>query len=122
LFRRFVELGGRRFSDGGVAAPIPVEEAYRRGARRILVIRSRPAAFPGPSRVECVLGAAMMRAHPALAAALRRHRDVYLRSVAFARRPPPDCRVVHVTAEGMRTGRTTRDAQALTADYARGRE
>ena len=51
LFRSFVELGGRRYTDGGVTAPVPVEEAYRRGARRILVIRSRPADFPGPSRL-----------------------------------------------------------------------
>ncbi len=121
LFRRFVELGGRRFADGGVAAPLPAEEAYRRGARRILVIRSRADAYRGPSRVEGALGAAMLRAHPALAGALRRHREVYARSVAFVRRPPADCRLVHVTAEGLRTSRTTRDERALLADYERGR-
>src|SRR5205085_12657780 len=40
LFRKFVELDGRRFTDGGLSAPIPVEEAYRRRPRRILLIRS----------------------------------------------------------------------------------
>jgi len=122
LFRGFVEIAGRRFADGGVTAPVPVEEAYRRGARRILVIRSRPADFPGPSRVECALAAAALRAHPALAAAFRRYRDVYARSAAFIRRPPPDCRVVHVAPERhLRTSRTTRDRRALEADYQYGR-
>jgi predicted patatin/cPLA2 family phospholipase len=121
LFRRFVELGGRRFTDGGVSAPIPVEEAHRRGARRILVIRSRPADFPGPSRVECALAAAMLREHPGLAATFRRYREVYSRSAAFARHPPPGCRVVHVAPEGLRTSRTTRDERVLIADYDRGR-
>jgi predicted patatin/cPLA2 family phospholipase len=121
LFRRFVELDGRRFADGGLSAPIPVEEAYRRGARRILVIRSRPAGFPGPSRIECALAAAMLREHPALAAAFRRYREVYARSVAFILRPPPDCRVVHVAPDGLRTSRTTRDPRVLAADYDRGR-
>jgi predicted patatin/cPLA2 family phospholipase len=122
LFRRFVELDGRRYTDGGMSAPIPVEEAYRRGARRILVIRSRPAGFPGPSRLECVLAAAALRAHPALAAAFRRYRAVYARSVAFIARPPADCRVVHVAPPPeFRTRRDTRDERVLLADYARGR-
>jgi predicted patatin/cPLA2 family phospholipase len=122
LFRRFVEVGGRRYTDGGMSAPIPVEEAYRRGARRILVIRSRPAGFPGPSRLECLLAALVLRAHPALADAFRRYRAVYTRSVAFLRRPPPGCRVVHVAPPPeFRTRRDTRDEQVLLADYARGR-
>lgn len=121
LYRQFVELEGRRFADGGLAAPIPVEEAYRRGARRILVIRSRPDGFAGPSRVECAIAATMLREHPALVAAFRRYREVYARSVAFIERPPPGCRVVHVAPERMRTGRITRDERALVTDYERGR-
>ncbi len=121
LFRRFVELEGRRFADGGLAAPVPVEEAYRRGARRILVIRSRSEAYPGPSRVECAVAAAMLREHPALVAAFRRYREVYARAVAFIQRPPPDCRIVHVTPGKLRTSRMTRDERALAADYDHGR-
>jgi predicted patatin/cPLA2 family phospholipase len=121
LFRRFVELGGEPYTDGGLSAPIPVEEAYRRGARRILVIRSRPAAFPGPSRVECLAASALLRAHPALARAFRRYRRVYATASAFLRDPPRDCRIVHVAPSVMRTTRTTRDPRVLQADYERGR-
>lgn len=122
LFRRFVELAGERYTDGGVAAPIPVEEAYRRGARRIVVIRSRPASFPGPSRVECAFAAAMLRAHPALARAFLRYRAIYARASAFVRHPPADCRIVHVAPDALRTTRTTRDAAILEADYHQGRQ
>ncbi len=63
-----------------------------------------------------------LRAHPALAAAFRRYRDVYARSAAFIRRPPPDCRGVHVAPERhLRTNRTTRNLRALEADYQYGR-
>ena len=48
LFRGVVTVDGRGYVDGGVAAPIPVEEAYRRGARDIVVVRSRPREFGGP--------------------------------------------------------------------------
>jgi predicted patatin/cPLA2 family phospholipase len=121
LFRRFVELERRAFTDGGVTAPIPVEEAYRRGARRIVVVRSRPDGFPGPSRVECLVAAAMLRGHPELARAFRRYRSIYARASAFVASPPSDCRIVHVAPDVLRTTRTTRDARILEADYAQGR-
>jgi len=121
MYRRFVELGGRRFTDGGLSAPIPVEEAYRRGARRIVVVRSRPDGFPGPSRVECAVAAAVLRKQPALARAFRRYRTTYARASAFLASPPPDCRIIHVAPEVMRTQRTTRDARVLERDYRQGR-
>lgn len=121
MYRRFVELDGRHFTDGGVTAPIPVEEAYRRGARRIVVIRTRPARFAGPSRLECSLAATMLRSYPALARAFRRYREVYARSQAFALDPPPGCTIVHIAPEQQRATRTTIDLSALEADYTRGR-
>jgi len=122
LFRRFVELDGRRFTDGGLSAPIPVEEAYRRGARRILIIRSRPSDFVGPSRVESALARRLLRGHPGLVAAFDRYRAEYARALAFVRRPPADCRIVHVVPDGLRTSRVTRDLGVLLADYQRGRD
>jgi len=122
LFRKTVEIDGKRFVDGGVSAPIPVEEAYRRGARTILVIRSRPERFGGPSRVESVLASLALRAQPGLARAFRVYRDRYAQSVAFLRRPPADCTILEVVpSRHLRTGRTTRDPRALAEDYAAGR-
>jgi predicted patatin/cPLA2 family phospholipase len=122
LYRTFVALGDEHFTDGGVSAPIPVDEAYRRGARRIVVIRSRPAHFAGPSRLECTLAAAALRNHPALARAFRRYREVYARASAFVYAPPHDCEILELAPEHpFRTSRTTRNVATLDADYARGR-
>ncbi|MGE0401008.1 MAG: patatin family protein [Kofleriaceae bacterium] len=122
LFRKTVEIDGKRFVDGGVSAPIPVEEAYRRGARTILVIRSRPERFGGPSRLESALASIAFRKQPGLARAFRVYRDVYARSVAFLRRPPNGCTIIEVVpSRHLRTGRTTRDPRALAEDYAAGR-
>ena len=43
LYRNGVDVGGVRYWDGGVSAAIPVEEAYRRGADLIVVIRTVPS-------------------------------------------------------------------------------
>lgn len=121
MYRRFVELGGRRYTDGGVSAPVPAEEAYRRGARRILVIRTRPESFRGPSRLECAVAQRMLRGEPALAAAFASFRARYARAAAFVQSPPADCAIVHVAPEALRTTRTSRDRVALEADYQAGR-
>jgi predicted patatin/cPLA2 family phospholipase len=122
LFRRVEVVAGARYVDGGVSAPIPVEEAYRRGARRILVVRSRPRDFAGPSRVENAIAAVLLRREPGLARAFAAYRAVYARAVAFVRRPPVDCHIVEVVpARHLRTNRTTRDLAALEHDYALGR-
>lgn len=37
-----VDVGGRKFVDGGVSASIPAQEAWRQNARNIIVIRTEP--------------------------------------------------------------------------------
>ena len=122
MYRRFVELDGMRYTDGGVSAPIPIEEAYRRGARDIVVIRSRPADFPGPSRLESTLARVMLREHRGLVKAFIAYRGIYARAARFARTPPRGCRVIQIAPEALKTTRTTRDPSVLEADYAQGRE
>ncbi|MFT4730081.1 MAG: putative patatin/cPLA2 family phospholipase [Granulosicoccus sp.] len=40
LYRFGVSFGGRILVDGGVADPLPVQHVYKRGARRIVFIRT----------------------------------------------------------------------------------
>ena len=44
-----VELGGRRYVDGGLAAPIPVAEALAAGATHVLALQTRPYGVPRKS-------------------------------------------------------------------------
>jgi predicted patatin/cPLA2 family phospholipase len=123
LCRDVVEFEGQRLLDGGVAAPIPVEEAYRRGARRILVIRSRPAAFiKQPSSFSWFTSLAFRASRP-FADALRDAHARYRAAVEFIHSPPPDCTIVHVAPDApLATRRTTQDLRALERDFAVGRE
>lgn len=45
IYRGFPLIDGRPTMDGGIADPIPVHEALKRGARRIMVVRSRPKGY-----------------------------------------------------------------------------
>jgi predicted patatin/cPLA2 family phospholipase len=123
LYRRPVLVGGERVVDGGVSDPVPVEEAYRRGAREILVIRSRPAEFVKTRDWSVLLTAALLRGQRALARAIQETADKYQRAVAFARTPPTDCRVHTIApAAPLLSGRTTQARRKLEQDYALGRQ
>jgi predicted patatin/cPLA2 family phospholipase len=122
LYRGVVRHGAHHLADGGVAAPIPAYEAYRRGARRLLVIRSRPASHVRKGWLEPRIGAWVLRAYPGLAAAYRRAPVTYADAVRFVKRPPSDCAVLHVAPRGpLRSGRVSFDRASLDADYAQGR-
>ncbi len=122
LYRGEVVLGGEALVDGGVSDPIPVEEAYRLGARRIFVVRSRPAAFVKTNGWSSRLTPLLWRSRPVLARAMLRTAERYQRAVAFLQQPPADCQVVEVAPpQALATRRMTQDRAALERDYALGR-
>ncbi|MEY4580007.1 MAG: hypothetical protein RL701_4710 [Pseudomonadota bacterium] len=122
LYRSPVHVGEQRLLDGGVSAPIPVQEAYRRGARRILVIRSRPPRFIKRASMLSRLSALAYGASPAFAHAIVHAHEAYRDAVSFILAPPSDCEIVHVApAQPLATGRTTQAIAALEADYELGR-
>ena len=121
LYRGQILVDGARYVDGGVSDPIPVREAYRRGARNIMVVRSRAADFVKKGGLSTRIGTSSMP--KGIAKACRGTADEYRTSVEFIRRPPADCSIVHVApVHPLATSRTTRSREALERDYALGRE
>src|SRR4051812_30465479 len=80
-----VEIGGRRYLDGGLVSPVPVAQAIAAGATHVLAPQTRPFGIPrkGASRI----GARLIDRHlrgptPALSAADRERIGLYERLVA----------------------------------------
>jgi predicted patatin/cPLA2 family phospholipase len=121
LYRGPVKVREHALVDGGLVDPIPAAEAYRRGARRIVVIRSRPAAVvKQPSPLDG-MAAFLLRRHPQLASSTRKVASRYQKAVGFIQAPPPDLQILHLAPERpLRTTRTSRDHTALRDDYALG--
>ncbi len=122
LYRGPVALHGELLVDGGMSDPIPAAEAYRRGARSMLVIRSRPIhVTKRPSPADAVTGL-LLRRHPALAGLARNVARTYRDSLAFLQTPPRALKLVHMgPSQPMQTGRTTQRVSSLQADYMLGR-
>lgn len=122
LYRGPVTLQGKPVVDGGLSDAIPAQEAYRRGARRIVVVRSRPASAVKDKSALDPFMAWLLRGQPAVAKAMRHTAARYQQALAFITNPPADAQVLHLAPEqALQTGRTTQDKAALNADYALGR-
>lgn len=109
-----VEIEGRRFVDGGVTDPIPVERAIADGHDDIVCVLNRPAGAraPEPRYVSDLVG----RYYPALADAVRDHHGLHNRAVALAERPPAGVRVRIIRpTRPLAVGRLTRDLKELRA-------
>ena len=123
FYRGFVSRGGNDYTDGGIADPIPVKEAVRRGATKIAVIRSRPASAVMDKGKGDAITKFFLRKTPELAATVSRRPDVYNESIAFLRNPPAGISVIEVNPpEDFRTKRLTKDPAVLEADYQKGFE
>lgn len=123
LYRNTLSTGNESALDGGIADPIPVLEAYRRGAKTITVIRSRPADYiKKKSRMDFLLPL-IFHKNPALAAALKNRPAVYMESVQFIKNPPDDVKILEIAPPpGMAADRVTKNLKILMDTYNRGME
>lgn len=89
------------YLDGGLAAPLPVREAYRRGARKIVVIRTVNEDFHAQSAWVhklkswiCVSGYC-----PKTIDYLAQHEQAYEQELAFIANPPDDVEIIQIFAD-----------------------
>ncbi|MHB8585963.1 MAG: patatin-like phospholipase family protein [Thermoplasmatota archaeon] len=115
-----VLIGGKRYVDGGVVDPLPVERAIADGHRHLIVVANRP---PGPRRAEARIVVNMVaRRYPALRDLVASHHEVSNRQSKLLERAPAG-----VTLDVIRPlrdtglGRLTRDLSVINAGIAQGR-
>ncbi|WAT00232.1 patatin family protein [Rouxiella chamberiensis] len=97
FYRMGVDLDGISYQDGGISDAIPVEEAYRRGADTIVVIRTVPSAmFYTPQwmkRMEQWLSESSLQQ---LVHMVQHHEQSYYRIQQFIENPPGDLRIFEI--------------------------
>lgn len=97
LYCQGVDLDGVSYQDGGISDAIPVEEAYRRGADTIVVIRTVPSqAYYTPQwmkRMEHWLSESSLQQ---LVRIMQQHEQSYHRIQQFIEKPPGDLRIFEI--------------------------
>ena len=115
-------IDGRRKFDGGIADPIPVEKAYKMGAKKIIVIRTYEKNFRRRLKLENYIGALLSSQYPSLRKALLEHDKTYNRALDFINNPPNDCEIVQLCPpKKLKSKRDTKNIEVLKADYKLGK-
>ncbi|MFZ4833086.1 patatin-like phospholipase family protein [Rouxiella sp. Mn2063] len=97
FYRMGVDLEGVSYQDGGISDAIPVEEAYRRGADTIVVIRTVPSAMVYTpqwiKRMEQWLSESSLQQ---LVHMVQHHESSYHRIQQFIENPPDNLRIFEI--------------------------
>ena len=121
LYRNFPKINGRMMTDGGIADAVPVIEAYRRGAKNVMVLRSRQSDYVKKDSAATTIHAMLLRKYHNLSRAMRTRTAMYMKSIDFIKHPPTDARVIEVSPpDSFRTSRLTKDVSILETDYRMG--
>jgi predicted patatin/cPLA2 family phospholipase len=122
LYRAYPEVEGRPMTDGGVADSIPVGEAIRRGARRIMVIRSRHRDYLKHHGLSERVMRWHVRHYPLLQQAMAKRVERYNEAVALIRRPPVGVSIIEICPPAsFRVSRLSQDRRILQEGYEQGR-
>lgn len=121
-YRSFPSVAGEPMTDGGLADSIPVQEAYRRGARDITVVLSRPLSYRKSPSMFPSFSNWIFRQHPVVADALRARVSSYNEALDFIAAPPAGCRIrVLAPPSSFPVSRLTRNPRRLMGGYNQGR-
>jgi predicted patatin/cPLA2 family phospholipase len=115
-------IDGRRKFDGGIADPLPVEKAYKMGAKKIILIRTYEKKFRRKLKLENYIGAFLSSQYPRLKKALLEHDKTYNRALDFINNPPHDCEIIQLCPpKKLKSKRDTKNIKFLKADYKLGK-
>lgn len=96
LYRNGVSLNGIRYVDGGVSDALPVAEAIKRGAKKIMVLRSQPASYQKPRGRFSALTRKMLKETPGLIEPMLTREVRYNQTLALINNPPPGIEIIQV--------------------------
>ncbi|NMU47401.1 patatin family protein, partial [Vibrio parahaemolyticus] len=91
-----VSLNGIQYVDGGVSDALPVAEAIKRGAKKIMVLRSQPASYQKPRGRFSALTRRMLKETPGLIEPMLTREVRYNQTLALINNPPPGIEIIQV--------------------------
>lgn len=121
IYRDFPVINGRRMTDGGVADGIPVAEAIRLGAKRIMVIRSRPESYIKKDTLWHKFIRWKLKKYPALTQTMRERVERFEDVMHLIHNPPQEIKIVEICPpEHFTIGRFSRNQNELQQGYEAG--
>jgi predicted patatin/cPLA2 family phospholipase len=125
LYKKGVMIGDDHYIDGAVSLPIPIQEAYRRGAKKIIVLRTVPtnSRIRSPWAHKLKSWVCKNNTCPKVLDIITGHENAYNEAITFIDRPPADAQIIEIAPPTKLASRLLGSSdQALIADYKMGYE
>ncbi|MFW0962370.1 patatin-like phospholipase family protein [Vibrio parahaemolyticus] len=123
LYRNGVLLNDTRYVDGGVADALPIAEAIKRGATKIMVLRSQIASYRKPRSKFSAITKRMLKETPALIEPMLTRDVRYNQTLELINNPPPGVEIIQVyPPETFKLKRLSRSPEPLREAYELGIE
>ena len=125
LYKEGVKIDDEYQVDGGLSAPLPVEEAYKRGAKKIVVLRTLPKEYaahtPWVNRLKSWV--CTSNQCPKAIDFFVHHEHAYRDSLRFINSPPSDLEIIQIFPEKNLKSRLIGSKKvALQSDYQLGKQ
>ena len=122
-YREFPSVEGCAMTDGGVADGTPIAEAIRRGAKQIMVLRSRPKSYKKKDTLMHRYLRWQLRHHRRLVETMRQRVALFDEVRALVENPPLSVKIVEICPpESFTMGRIGRKSKNLHLGYELGRD
>ncbi len=123
LYRKGVLLNGNRYVDGGVADAIPIEQAIKCGATKIMVLRSRPASYRKSKAKFTSITRRLLKDTPALIQPMLTRNVRYNHALSIIEHPPEGVEIMQVCPpDTFKLKRLSRSPEPLRVAYELGIE
>lgn len=123
LYRGFPKIEGRSCTDGGIADPVPIREAIRLGAQKIMVLRSRPRPYRKKEKLTQVFLWLALHRFPALSKAVALRVPKYNRTIDFIQHPDSQASIIEVCPpDDFDISRFNRNRSQLLKAYLQGKK
>lgn len=121
LYKGFPDVNGQPMTDGGIAANLPLAEAIARGARRIMVVRSRHPSYVKKDSLGHQFIRWRLKHYPELVNTMQHRIQQHEETIRLINNPPPDVRIVDVyPPASFKLGRFCQDKHKLLGGYTAG--
>ena len=124
LYKNGVKVGDNFYVDGGVASPIPIQEAYSQGARTVVTIRTVPTDYSAKTQwVHKLKKSWVCKTNkcPKILDVITEHENSYENAVSFIKTPPTDLKIIEISPPKPLASKLVGSSYAaLEADYEMG--
>jgi len=110
--------GDNKYFDGGWGDALPVIEAYNRGAREIVVIRTWVSGLKTTQSWVDYFGSIYYRSNPVLSELFNSSFKNYNEAVEFIKNPPSDLQIIEIAPEkNLYSGTYSYSKSSILRDY-----